>query len=122
MSGSDPTASDDEEGVISLMKSTGASARDIAATRAVYAQRRAQAARFGVWPCNWYAFKVFCALRTQWQVVMGGKGLIWLGLNYAAVAPVHAALRHVAHRTDWPTLMGQLADLEDEALTWRNRA
>lgn len=37
-----------------------------------------------VWPENWSAVKLFCELRTQWQVGMAGP----TGLNYAVVPTV----------------------------------
>ena len=38
-----------------------------------------------VWADNWPAVTVFLALATQWRVLLGMGGLVWLGLDYAAV-------------------------------------
>jgi len=37
-----------------------------------------------VWPDNWPVFMLFCDLRTQWRVAMGGA----TGLDYTAVLAV----------------------------------
>lgn len=64
----------------------------LAQFRAAIEQRNANAT-FGVWPENWHAFAVFGAMDTQWRVVSGMQGLIWQGLDYAALPVVQAAVR-----------------------------
>ena len=38
-----------------------------------------------VWSVNWPALQLLIACRTQWRTVVGRTGLVWLGLDYAAV-------------------------------------
>lgn len=40
---------------------------------------------FEVWSCNWESFRIFLACETQWRAAVGMAGLVWLGLDYAAV-------------------------------------
>lgn len=39
---------------------------------------------FAVWDSNWEAVRLFLDLETQWRVVAGFSGLVWLGLDYVA--------------------------------------
>ncbi|OYW34199.1 MAG: hypothetical protein B7Y12_02190 [Rhizobiales bacterium 24-66-13] len=47
--------------------------------------------RIEVWDCNWSTFRLFDACATQWRVV-GGFGVMWIGLDYAAVEIVQRRL------------------------------
>lgn len=39
----------------------------------------------GVWDINWDSLSAFLACETQWRVAVGFAGMVWLGLDYAAV-------------------------------------
>jgi hypothetical protein len=58
--------------------------------------RDAEAEPFAVWPDNADAVRLFCALATQWRVVvvagLGGGAAIHTGLDYAALPPAARAL------------------------------
>ena len=63
-----------------------------------------------VWPENWGAYSVLCAMDTQWRIGMAGP----TGLDYAAL-PV--AIRMVgASRADWTQLMADVRVMEGAAL------
>lgn len=36
-----------------------------------------------VWGSNWDAVSAFLAVETQWQILAGFSGAVWLGINYA---------------------------------------
>lgn len=63
-----------------------------------------------IWPENWQAYELFCALDTQWRIGMAGP----TGVDYAAL-PV--ALRMVgAARAEWRQLMSDIRIMESAAL------
>lgn len=63
-----------------------------------------------IWPENWGAYGVFCAMETQWRIGMAGP----TGLDYAAL-PV--ALRMVdAPRAEWAQLMADVRVMEASAM------
>lgn len=69
-----------------------------------------------VWEPNLDAVRLFAALGTQWRCVVLGGGmephrLIWLGIDYAAIAPVMALLG-----LSEPTLFDDLRLMEDAAI------
>ena len=39
-------------------------------------------------PENWEAFQLFAAMATNWRVVGGGFGAVYLGLDYSALLAV----------------------------------
>lgn len=43
-------------------------------------------------PANWSSLLAFLECQTQWRVAVGMAGIIWIGLDYAACAPVLAAI------------------------------
>lgn len=73
-----------------------------------------------VWPDNWDTVRVFCALGTQWRVAAGMAGLVWLGLDYAAITPV-LRLMDIPRR-DWQDLFEGLRVMERAAAEVRNQA
>lgn len=63
-----------------------------------------------IWPQNYQAYLLFCAMDTQWRIGMAGP----TGLDYAAL-PV--ALRMIdAPRVDWQELMTDVRVMESAAL------
>lgn len=62
------------------------------------------------WPDNWTALQVFAALRTQWNVGMGGA----VGLRYEAIEPV-MRMMCVEHK-ERAALFEALRIMENEAL------
>lgn len=64
---------------------------------------------FEVQPANWPAVTAFLACETQWRVAAGLAGLIWLGLDYAAVDVV-------LRRTGSDAAFADLQLMEDAAL------
>lgn len=76
-----------------------------------------------VWSINWPSVLAFLECDTQWRAVAGAAGLIWLGLDYAAVfATLNARPR--ADRRQHPTqkLFADIRLMEDAALAVRNEA
>ncbi|MCV0424670.1 MAG: DUF1799 domain-containing protein [Roseibium sp.] len=67
---------------------------------------------FEVWRVNWKAVRSFLKISTQWQVVAGASGFVWIGLDYAAAA---AALRGRSDRA-WRILLAELRIMEHAAL------
>lgn len=63
-----------------------------------------------VWPENWQAFDLFCQLRTQWNVAMGGP----TGLRYESVYPL--LTRSTADDDEWWQLFADLQVMEFAAL------
>lgn len=43
---------------------------------------------FPVWKENWRITEAFLAAATQWRVVATLDGLVWIGIDYAAVLPI----------------------------------
>ena len=63
-----------------------------------------------VWPENWPAVELFCAVATQWRASFGGV----IGLDYTAV---EAAMRMLRIKpADRPDLFVRLQVMESEAL------
>lgn len=70
-------------------------------------------AAVAVWPENWQALQVFCAMGTQWRVSAGMSGLIWTGLEYTALPVVEA--RMGIPRADRADLFSRLRIMESAA-------
>ena len=65
---------------------------------------------FEVWSVNWDSLTAFLACETQWRVAATMAGLLWLGLDYAAVDIV-------LRRCDAPdAVFADLRAMEREAL------
>jgi Phage related hypothetical protein (DUF1799) len=78
--------------------------------------------KFSVWPEHWYAMQLFCAMQTQWQVLISPSGQ-WhhIGLRRETL-PVHlAAFKNHPHRCALPVLLPQLHTLELAARATLNR-
>lgn len=60
--------------------------------RAAILARNAQE-QFHVWPENWHAVCAFLDMASQWRLVPTMKGVLWQGLDYAALPVVLAALK-----------------------------
>lgn len=69
---------------------------------------------FGVWPENAETVNVFRALETQWNVVSGKVGLIFIGLRYEALREVWKRLGVKRKRRD--EVYRGLRDMELAAL------
>jgi hypothetical protein len=72
-----------------------------------------------VWPEHVEAVELFCALATQWRVAVGFGGVMFLGLDYAALEAV-MRLRGVRPK-DRARLFGQLRVMEAAAAAVLNR-
>lgn len=73
---------------------------------------------FPVWDSNWETVRLWLELETQWRVVAGFSGLVWLGLDHVAA---HHALdrrfgRRRADRGRAAALFEDLRVMEKEAL------
>lgn len=66
-----------------------------------------------VWDINWRSLLAFLALETQWRVAAGFAGLLWLGIDYAAAAPIIRRRNARSGRR----LLADLRVMEREALT-----
>ena len=73
-----------------------------------------------VWPENWQAVQVFCAMGTQWKVSAGMSGLIWMGLDYVALPIVEARLG--VRRAERVDLFARLRLMEAAARGELNKA
>lgn len=89
----------------------------IAAGVALRGPEDADAGAPRVWPWHMDAARVFGAMRRQWRVVMGQKGLIYLGLDLNALAEVRRHLRIKAG----PQLLDQLRTMEAAAADALNK-
>jgi hypothetical protein len=73
---------------------------------------------FQVWPENWQAVEVFCALSTQWRSValssMATARVMMTGIEYSAIEPV-CRLMGIRKR-DRATLFQRLRVMESAAL------
>ena len=67
---------------------------------------------FDVWRVNWKTVTSFVTLETQWRVVAGNSGLIWLGLDYGAAAAAFRSRNFQA----WQRLLSELRIMEHAAL------
>jgi hypothetical protein len=103
---------DAEDPLLQDAKAMGASERSLQQLRGAIEERRHARGHFGVWPRHWHAVQIFCAMGTQWRTHLGAKGLIYQGLDYAALRPVLAEHRHGQHRQPMEVLMPQLRTLE----------
>ena len=71
-----------------------------------------------VWAWHLDAMQLFDAMRTQWRCVSGIAGLVWTGLDYAALPAVKADLGFAAADR---ALFQQLRTMETAALKYLNR-
>jgi len=69
-----------------------------------------------VWPENLPALELFLGLATQWRAVAGMRGLIYLGLDYAATE----ALMRARRLRDRERLFDDLRAMERAALPGMN--
>jgi len=104
------------------MEAFGASPELLAAARR---DIQARAEPYAVWPENWRAVQLFCALGTQWRVIVGagmGGGRAWLGIPYEILPIVEARVRPTpgAPDPDPQHLFAQLRVLETTALEHLN--
>lgn len=72
----------------------------------------AQHGTCAVWPQHWHALQVFQGMGTQWRVVAGLAGLMYMGLDYGGLRIVLAENRRVPHRQPFERLMPQLRQME----------
>lgn len=70
-----------------------------------------------VWAWHLPAMELFDAMRTQWHAVAGLGGLVFLGLDYAALPVVQQQLGQQPDRE----LFQQLQTMERGALSYLNR-
>lgn len=70
-----------------------------------------QAAKLVVWDLAWDAVRLFDAMRTQWRVVAGMGGLVYLGMDYG---PLRGLMRPLGlwPRRDDPELLRQFQVME----------
>lgn len=59
-----------------------------------------QAAKLVVWDLAWDAVRLFDAMRTQWRVVAGMGGLVYLGMDYGPLRGLLRPLGLWARRDD----------------------
>lgn len=72
-----------------------------------------------MWPENWDAALLFAAVASQWRVAAGLGGVVYLGLDYAAVEAVMRMRRYPGARR--AELFEQVRLMEAAALGVRNR-
>lgn len=73
-----------------------------------------------LWPENVKVVEVFLALGSQWRMLAGAHGAMYLGLDYAVVQPVLELLQ--LKRKHWPQLFAELRMMERAALAVLNQA
>jgi hypothetical protein len=100
----------------------GASARSLEELRASIEREEGGDEPTGVWAEHWHAFAVFLGMGTQWRVRDGARGLLYDGLDYAALDPVLQEHAKLPRRLRQPLarLMPQLRTLEAAARTALN--
>jgi len=84
---------------------------------------RNQAAVLSVWPQNWHALLAFIEMGTQWRLVPTMTGVLYQGLEYAALPVVLAALKPRVPadlRRPLHELLPQLRVMEQRAASIRN--
>lgn len=94
----------------------------VAEAQAAIASRNATAT-YGVWPEHWHAVQVMQGMTTQWRMVAGMGGLLFAGMDYAAVPVVMRECRRAVprrFRRPFHVVMGQLRVLERVLLQRRN--
>lgn len=103
-----------DEGLIEEMRSAGALPQIINAFRAslIEGQRQRSAE---ILPENWHAVRVFLSMASQWRVVARFDGLLYLGLDHAALQPSLEEHCRIRHRQPLRRLMPQLRILERAA-------
>ena len=74
-----------------------------------------------VWPQHWHAANIFAGMSTQWRVVAGAAGLLYLGLDYAALPVVREEHQGIEHEQPMRVLMPQLRHMEGAALGVLNK-
>jgi len=79
-------------------------------------RQAAEQACVQVWPQHWHAVNVFAGMSTQWRVVAGMAGLLYLGLDYAALPAVREEHEGIEHAQPMRVLMPQLRYMERTAL------
>jgi hypothetical protein len=77
---------------LQALRSLGVAPELVAQAQAVIAERNAKAA-FGVWPEHWHAVQALLAMATQWRVVAGMGGVMWVGLDYGPLRDELRCLR-----------------------------
>lgn len=82
--------------------------------------RRAEAPAddFKPWPWHRDAMKLFGGMRTQWRLVAGLGGVIYIGLDYSGLAAVEERLGLAGRGQE---LFDQLQGIERGALDYLNR-
>lgn len=95
----------------------GASARQLEQLRGAIERQQGLAEPTAVWAEHWHAFAVFRAMATQWRLRDGARGLLYEGLDYAALEPVLREHRRLPRQVRQPLarLMPQLRSLEAAA-------
>lgn len=99
------------------LQELGIEPEELAKLQALYGDERNEAAGeyFGVFPENWDAVCVFCALETQWRELLTPPGRrVLTGLDYTAIAPVAKGLG--VKRKRRPALFQDLRTMERAAL------
>lgn len=91
------------------LRALGVEDRDLLAAAAVGPQE--PATHLMVWDLVWDAVRLFDAMRTQWRVVAGAGGLVYLGLDYGPLRLLMRPLGLWARRDD-PDLLRQLQVME----------
>lgn len=97
----------------------GATPEVLAEARAALEERNA-GAEVEIWPEHWFAWKVFEGMCTQWRIAVGGAGVLFGGLDYAALPFVIAGNRGVPHRQPFADTFTQLRVLEATAMNVLN--
>lgn len=71
-----------------------------------------------LWPEHEKAWAVFLGCQSQWNLVVGMAGALYLGLNYPAMEVVRRA--HRIADEEWGEVLEQVQVLEFEGLRIRN--
>jgi hypothetical protein len=93
----------------------GASAAQLEALRGSIERQRPPGV--GIWPRHWHAWRVFVGMGSQWRTKDRQGGLLYEGLDYAALPVVLREHRRLPRRYRQPLarLMPQLRTLEGAA-------
>jgi len=73
---------------------------------------------FTILPENEQAIRVFCALQTSWNLIIGMSGCVKTGINYCAL---HSVLQMMCIPSKaWPELLNDIRIMEQAALPLLN--
>jgi len=81
-------------------------------------EQQAAPTNYELWPEHAQAWALYQACETQWRMVIGMDGAVWLGLDMPGVDVIRKA--HRISDEDWTEVLWQLQVMEAEGKKIRN--